>query len=69
MSLQMMAISRDLTGGVRITIGDRGFVLSPEDAIRMGTKILQHAGCNVAFANPQQLILTSGMPDVSKRRQ
>ena len=46
-----LEVHRDLSGGVRITFGDMETVVSPQDAVRLGSAILKAAGCNVNFEN------------------
>lgn len=48
-----LKVSRDLSGGIRIEIGDVAqFVLSPSQAIEFGSAVLKTAGCDVNFAAP-----------------
>ena len=42
-----LSVQKDLSGGVKITLHKFSTVLSPRDAIALGTAILKAAGCNV----------------------
>ena len=50
---QELRVERDISGGVRVILGAACCVLSPEDAIKLGSAILKAAGCNVDYqGNP-----------------
>ena len=48
-AFQELRVERDISGGVRVILGAAGCVLSPEDAIKLGSAILKAAGCHVAI--------------------
>ena len=48
-AFQELRVERDISGGVRVILGSAGCVLSPEDAIKLGSAILKAAGCNVDY--------------------
>jgi hypothetical protein len=50
-----LTVQRDLTGGARIAVGDRSFVLAPEDAVGFARGILEAVGINVMFGPPPGL--------------
>lgn len=52
MQISDLTVGRDLSGGVRIALGGREFVLAPQEAIKFAGGVLKAAGCNVEFSNP-----------------
>ena len=48
---EIIRISRELNGAIKIEIGGFGCVMAPPDAIRFAASILKTSGCNVDFAN------------------
>ncbi len=49
--IEKLTVERDLSGGVKVTLGGKGCVLSPPEAVRFAQGMLQSAGIAVEFKN------------------
>ncbi len=46
-TVERLEVSRDLSGGVKIRLGDKATILSPQQAVQFATGILKSAGVGV----------------------
>lgn len=49
--VEKLTVERDLSGGVRMTVGGKPVQLSPEQAVGLAKGLLQAAGVTVEFLN------------------
>ena len=52
---EALEVRRDLTGGARVTLGARSFVLSPEQAVKFAAAVMAAVGGNVTIENAAPL--------------
>lgn len=55
--IQQLRITRDLSGGARVVFGDKGFLLSPEQAVRVATTLLEAVGIRAEFSGSGKPII------------